>query len=84
LKFKFNLETANPESLTAARPLGLHPYYFEIMCGQAKKWSWAQLSAAVGAIVKAHRTIVTASTPPEIVLEELAVFLGTYLKGAQQ
>jgi DNA polymerase-3 subunit delta len=79
VKHKIALETANPESLTAARPFGLHPFYFAKLSAQANKWSWPQLAKAVAAIHRAHRDMVTVSTAQVTIMEELAVHLATFL-----
>ncbi|MDR1395532.1 MAG: hypothetical protein LBK52_05135, partial [Deltaproteobacteria bacterium] len=78
LKFKYTLALTNPAALAVQRPLGFHPYTFDKMRTQAGKWSWSDLSGALGAVLKAHRTLVTSSTPQQIVLEELTVSLGTF------
>ena len=58
-----------------ASALGMHPFALKKTQGQAAEWSWRELSAALSSLEDAHRTLVTAPTPPQMVLENLAVKL---------
>lgn len=59
-----------------AADLGLHPFVLEKTQGQAAAWPWAEVTRALAALEEAHRTLVTTSTPAQMVLENLAVELG--------
>ena len=59
-----------------AAVLGLHPFVMEKTQSQAAAWSWPEVAAALKALEEAHRSLVTTSTPPELVLENLSIQLG--------
>ncbi|MDR0548063.1 MAG: DNA polymerase III subunit delta [Deltaproteobacteria bacterium] len=79
-RFKVSLESANPESLTGATPLGFKPLYFQKLKGQVGKWSFNQLAEALKAIFRAQRAMFTVSTPQSLILQELTLNLSTFLK----
>lgn len=58
-----------------AADLGLHPFVLKKTQGQASAWNWRELSAALKALEEAHRALVTTSTPPQMILENLAIKL---------
>lgn len=58
-----------------AAGLGMHPFALKKTQGQAADWPWRELSQALRALEDAHRTLVTTSTPPQMVMENLAVKL---------
>jgi DNA polymerase-3 subunit delta len=82
-KFKISLETANPESLKTARPLGFHPFYFQKLRQQANNWPWGRLAQGIEAIFRAHRSLVTLPTPPMAVVENLTLALTVSLRRAK-
>jgi DNA polymerase-3 subunit delta len=73
-------EQGKPQS-DVARALGLHPFYYEKLRDQARRWSLEELQVALERIENASRVIVTTSIPTAIVLEELVVALITGIKG---
>ena len=58
-----------------AAGLGMHPFALKKTQGQAAEWNWRDLSRALKALEEAHRTLVTTATPPQMVLENLALCL---------
>jgi DNA polymerase-3 subunit delta len=82
-RFKVDLETANPESLSGPRPMGFKPLYFQSLLAQAKLWDWRRLAQAIDKIYRAQRAMVTVSTPQSLILEELAMSLATSLAKAE-
>ena len=58
-----------------ASELGLHPFVLEKTQSQAASWSWEELSSALAALENAHRALVTTSTDPQAVLENLVLTL---------
>lgn len=55
--------------------LGMHPFALKKTQNQAADWNWRDLSQALKALEDAHRTLVTTATPPQMVLENLALSL---------
>lgn len=62
-----------------AKPLGLHPFVLEKTRGQAERWPWKAVAAALEATETAHRTLVTSAVPPQYLMENLALKLGSLL-----
>ena len=59
-----------------ASALGIHPFVLEKAQGQAAAWAWGDVARALTVLEEAHRTLVTTSTPAQMVLENLALELG--------
>ena len=59
-----------------ASNLGLHPFVLEKTQGQAAAWPWRSVAEALQSLEEAHRTLVTSSAPPQMVMENLALKLG--------
>ncbi|UQZ87959.1 DNA polymerase III subunit delta [Deltaproteobacteria bacterium Smac51] len=66
-------------SADQAQGLGLHPFVLEKTQGQAERWPWKAVAEALEAVEEAHRTLVTSATPPQFLMENLALKLGTLL-----
>lgn len=58
-----------------AAELGLHPFVLEKTQAQTSGWSFQALTEALAALEDAHRTLVTTSSPPEMILEALVLKL---------
>ncbi|MDL2259586.1 DNA polymerase III subunit delta [Deltaproteobacteria bacterium OttesenSCG-928-K17] len=58
-----------------AATLKMNPFVMDKIQTQAAGWSWADLKSALTALEEAHRAIVTTATPPELILQNLAVSL---------
>ncbi len=61
-----------------AASLGIHPFVLKKTQNATGDWSWQQLRNALAALEDAHRALVTTSTPPSFILEDLVFKIISY------
>jgi DNA polymerase-3 subunit delta len=81
LKFKASLDSLPPEHKSPAVALGLKPFRFLKLKDQAAGWTYGQMAKALKSILLAQRSLVTAPTPPAVVIEALALKLSLITPG---